>query len=167
MNQANNQSYDSFDIGYFQSPLGVIEICCSNNYIERVAFLDQPVTIQTKESPLVKSCQRQLDEYFSNKRQQFDLPLALKGTSFQQSVWEILQTIPFGTTSTYGTIAQKLNKPQASRAVGMANHHNPVVIIVPCHRVIGANGKLVGYGGGLMRKEWLLRHEMNARFIHG
>lgn len=101
----------------------------------------------------------QLLEYFARRRTRFELPLAPVGTVFQQRVWAALLEIPFGVTISYGELATRLGDPKASRAVGLANGRNPISIIVPCHRVIGANGNLTGYGGGLDRKEWLLRHE--------
>ncbi|MDP3294015.1 MAG: methylated-DNA--[protein]-cysteine S-methyltransferase [Nevskia sp.] len=106
-----------------------------------------------------KAVIEQLHEYFERKRRVFDLPLAPVGTAFQQSVWAALLQIPFGVTTRYGEVAARLGDAKASRAVGLANGRNPISIIVPCHRVIGANGNLTGYGGGLDRKEWLLRHE--------
>jgi len=102
---------------------------------------------------------RQLEEYFAGKRREFNLPLAATGTGFQRAVWAALYDIPFAQTRSYIEIARAIQKPTASRAVGMANGRNPISIIVPCHRVIGASGKLVGYGGGLERKQWLLDHE--------
>ncbi|HUL02217.1 MAG TPA: methylated-DNA--[protein]-cysteine S-methyltransferase [Gemmatimonadales bacterium] len=102
---------------------------------------------------------RQLEEYFAGSRTTFELPLALAGTPFELRVWEMLQRIPYGTTTSYGELARRLDEPSASRAVGTANARNPIPIIVPCHRVIGANGDLTGYGGGLDRKLWLLEHE--------
>jgi len=102
---------------------------------------------------------RQLKEYFAGKRREFDLPLKMKGTEFQQRVWRELTKIPFGTTWSYGQLAKRLGNPNGSRAVGLANGRNPIAIIVPCHRVIGADGSLTGFGGGLDRKEWLLTHE--------
>jgi methylated-DNA-[protein]-cysteine S-methyltransferase len=102
---------------------------------------------------------RQLTEYFAGARREFDLPLRLQGTAFQQRVWRELTEIPFGETWSYGQLARRINKPSASRAVGLANGQNPVSIVVPCHRVIGADGSLTGYGGGLERKSWLLAHE--------
>jgi methylated-DNA-[protein]-cysteine S-methyltransferase len=106
---------------------------------------------------------RQLTAYFSGQRTQFELPLRLQGTPFQQRVWAALQTIPYGETLSYGELAQQIGQPTASRAVGLANGRNPVSIVVPCHRVIGANGKLTGYGGGIERKQWLLNHECRIR----
>jgi methylated-DNA-[protein]-cysteine S-methyltransferase len=102
---------------------------------------------------------RQLRDYFAGKRRTFDLPLAPQGTEFQQRVWKALLEIPFGETMSYGALAKTLGMPAASRAVGAANGRNPLSIVVPCHRVIGANGSLTGYGGGLPRKRWLLAHE--------
>lgn len=104
----------------------------------------------------------QLAEYFAGKRQQFDVPLKLFGTPFQQRVWRELVRIPFGTTITYAQLALRVGKPTASRAVGHANGRNPISIIVPCHRVIGANGKLTGYAGGVDKKQWLLAWERGA-----
>jgi methylated-DNA-[protein]-cysteine S-methyltransferase len=102
---------------------------------------------------------RQLDEYFAGGRRAFDLPLRLEGTAFQQRVWRELCEIPYGETWSYGQLAQRIGNPTGSRAVGLANGRNPVSILVPCHRVIGADGSLTGYGGGLERKRWLLAHE--------
>jgi len=102
---------------------------------------------------------QQLTAYFAGTLTEFDLPLQTQGTSFQVQVWEALKTIPYGTTMSYGELAQQIGQPKTSRAVGLANGRNPISIVVPCHRVIGANGKLTGYGGGLERKQWLLHHE--------
>jgi methylated-DNA-[protein]-cysteine S-methyltransferase len=102
---------------------------------------------------------RQLDEYFAGCRRTFDLPLRLQGTEFQQRVWKMLKEIPYGVTWSYGELAKRIHNPNASRAVGLANGRNPISILVPCHRVIGADGSLTGYGGGLARKQWLLAHE--------
>ncbi len=102
---------------------------------------------------------RQLKEYFAGKRREFDLPLRMEGTEFQQRVWRELTKIPFGETRSYGQLAKRIGNPNGSRAVGLANGRNPIAIIVPCHRVIGADGSLTGFGGGLDRKEWLLTHE--------
>jgi methylated-DNA-[protein]-cysteine S-methyltransferase len=101
----------------------------------------------------------QLAAYFAGTLIEFDLPLHMQGTAFQMQVWKALQTIPYGTTMAYSDLAQQIGHPNASRAVGMANGRNPISIIVPCHRIIGANGKLTGYGGGIERKQWLLSHE--------
>ena len=102
---------------------------------------------------------QQLNEYFSSQRRSFDIPLAAKGTEFQQTVWNLLPAIPYGETVSYGSLAHKLGKPGSSRAVGAANGRNPLSIVVPCHRVVASNGKLTGYAGGIDRKQWLLAHE--------
>lgn len=109
--------------------------------------------------PLAKQLERELTEWFAGARRDFDLPLALRGTPFQQSVWEALRAIPYGAVQSYGELAKVLGNPEAVRAVGAANGRNPVSIIVPCHRVIGANGSLTGYAGGLERKRFLLALE--------
>ncbi len=102
---------------------------------------------------------RQIDEYFAGNRREFDLPLRMPGTEFQRRVWQMLNEIPYGRTWSYGELAKYVGNPNASRAVGLANGRNPISILVPCHRVIGADGSLTGYGGGLERKRWLLAHE--------
>ena len=102
---------------------------------------------------------KQLEDYFAGKLRKFRVKLALQGTGFQLSVWDALTRIPFGETTSYGAIASRIGAPRASRAVGAANGQNPISIIAPCHRVIGSDGDLTGYGGGLWRKEWLLKHE--------
>lgn len=111
------------------------------------------------ETPLIKDTKIQLTEYFEGKRKDFDLPLSLYGTDFQKSVWKALEEIPYGQTCSYKDIAIKIGKPKAARAVGMANNRNPISIIIPCHRVIGHNGSLIGYGGGLSMKKVLLNLE--------
>lgn len=117
----------------------------------------QKALLQTTE--LLSMATIQLDEYFQGKRTVFSLPFKLTGTPFQLAVWKKLQNIPYGQTTSYKEIAQKINKPKAYRAVGMANNKNPLPIIIPCHRVIGSNGKLIGYAGGLKLKNYLLELE--------
>ena len=117
----------------------------------------QKALLQTTE--LLSMATIQLDEYFQGKRTTFSLPFKLTGTPFQLAVWKELQNIPYGQTTSYKEIAQKINKPKACRAVGMANNKNPLPIIIPCHRVIGSNGKLIGYAGGLKLKNYLLELE--------
>ena len=107
---------------------------------------------------LASACQ-QLEEYFAGTRTAFDVPLAASGTTFEQRVWDLLRAIPYGTTTSYGALAHRLGDPRATRAVGAANGKNPIPIIVPCHRVVGARGELTGFGGGIDRKRWLLEHE--------
>ncbi len=143
---------------YHESPIGLVEIggtathVLSLNFVEnrRAAFEPHPTVLEAV---------RQVAEYFSGERRTFELDLALHGTAFQERVWRQLLTVPYGQAATYQDIAHALGKPKAVRAVGAANGQNPISIIVPCHRIIGSDGKLVGYGGGLWRKEWLLRHE--------
>ncbi len=108
---------------------------------------------------VLRETAQQLNEYFSGKRRKFELPLKFNGTEFQHRVWHALTEIPFGETRTYGQLARHIGNPAACRAVGLANGKNPIAVIVPCHRVIGADGSLTGFGGGLPRKEWLLGHE--------
>jgi methylated-DNA-[protein]-cysteine S-methyltransferase len=115
--------------------------------------------IQTERVEPIRTTLKQLREYFSGSRRDFDLPLRTQGTAFQRRVWRALGKIPYGETWSYGKLAQRIDNPKASRAVGLANGANPISIVVPCHRVIGANGTLTGYGGGLNRKRWLLTHE--------
>ena len=128
--------------------------------IRRLGFGEPTIPKGASEpSALLAEAARQLDEYFSGRRRQFDLPLDLVGTEFQQRVWKIVAAIPYGETVSYGKIAEELGDPRRRRAVGAAVGANPIPIIIPCHRVIGADGSLVGYGGGLRMKVWLLRHE--------
>lgn len=119
-------------------------------------------SLGTKETPLQKEAKKQLEEYFKGSRKDFNLPLDPKGTQFQKNVWKALETIPYGQTWSYKQVAEAVDSPKAYRAVGMANNRNPISIVIPCHRVIGANGKLVGYGGGLEIKRYLLDLEKEA-----
>jgi methylated-DNA-[protein]-cysteine S-methyltransferase len=118
-----------------------------------------PAGFVKAETTLMKKAATQIEEYLNGKRKKFSLPLAMHGTEFQMNVWRALQTIPYGETRSYKEIAELVNRPKAVRAVGMANHRNPISIIVPCHRVIGHNGSLTGYGGGLSLKRRLLELE--------
>jgi methylated-DNA-[protein]-cysteine S-methyltransferase len=118
-------------------------------------------------STVLARAEKQLAEYFASKRSTFDLPLSPDGTDFQRRVWRALETIPFGETWSYGELAKKIGNPTASRAVGAANGQNPLWIIVPCHRVIGADGSLTGYAGGMTAKKWLLAHEQRQQTLLG
>ena len=152
---------------YFYSPLGWIEIRASHDAVSSLIFCDEQkneVCTNTSGSEILTECVRQLDDYFSGRLSKFDLPVKQEGTVFQQNVWNALTSIPYGQTVSYGDVAKMLNNPQAVRAVGAANGRNRVWIIVPCHRVIGANGSLTGYAGGIERKKWLLDHENGSRF---
>lgn len=115
-----------------------------------------------EDDPVLAQAARQLEEYFAGERTEFDLPIELEGTGFQRTVWADLLKIPYGETISYGELARRIGQPTASRAVGLANGRNPVSIVVPCHRVVGANGSLTGYGGGLPRKQFLLALEQRT-----
>lgn len=120
---------------------------------------DIPANVEQSDTPTLRKAAQELSEYFAGNRKEFDIPLNPKGTDFQKSVWNALCTIPYGKTMSYGQVAAQIGNPKASRAVGMANNKNPIPILIPCHRVIGANGKLVGYGGGIWIKQKLLELE--------
>ena len=141
-----------------QSPVGNLLIESQNDRITTVSFFNGSISDQNL-TPVIEQCISQLDEYFFKGRKFFDVELELIGTEFQKRVWQELLNIPYGRTWSYLTLATALGDPNLVRAVGLANGDNPVAIIVPCHRVIGANGDLIGYGGGLDKKEWLLNHE--------
>jgi methylated-DNA-[protein]-cysteine S-methyltransferase len=141
------------------SPVGFLDITASENGVRSIFFSENKVEHNDITTPLLSNVITQLQEFFAGSRTSFDLPLDPQGTDFQKRVWNELLTIPFGKTVSYLEIARRLGDVNAVRAVGLANGKNPISIIVPCHRVIGSNGKLVGYGGGLWRKEWLLNFE--------
>ncbi len=143
----------------YKSPIGPLEIVGTEEGIQLIEFSDRISVPEGPPAPCLKECCRQLDEYFSGRRRTFSLKLDLRGTPFQKRVWNELLKIPLGRTATYRDIAAALGNPRSTRAVGGANHRNPVSIVVPCHRVVGAAGGLTGYGGGIWRKEWLLAHE--------
>ena len=146
----------------YSSPVGLLKIERTKQGICGLYFLkDQPAPPHraAPDHPLLQQAVQELDEYFAGRRTVFTVPLAPEGTPFQLTVWQALQNIPYGSTCSYGEIAAAIGNPKASRAVGMANNKNPLPIFIPCHRVIGANGKLVGYGGGLDIKEKLLALE--------
>ncbi len=143
----------------FPSPIGDLQIICTPEALLGIHFEENFTDVPMGDSALIRRVKRELQEYFKGKRKEFNLPLDMKGTPFQWEVWQALIRIPFGLTVTYGDLAKQIGRPKAVRAVGMANARNPIPIIVPCHRVIGNTGKLVGYAGGLWRKEWLLQHE--------
>lgn len=147
---------------YIQSPVGTIEITGSDEGIRSVIFLDNEIE-QTTVPKCLQECVGQLNEYFNGKRKLFDLKLDPHGTEFQLNVWQKLQQIPFGKTISYLDLARMTGSETNTRAVGNANGKNKINIIVPCHRVIGSNGKLTGYGGGLWRKEILLKLEIGDK----
>lgn len=145
------------------SPVGLITLAGRNGKLMHLRMVDQTYEPSREgweaDDTAFADAVAQLSEYFAGERTEFDLELDMVGTQFQRRVWEALQTIPYGETCSYGEIARQIGSPAASRAVGLANGHNPIGIIVPCHRVIGANGSLTGYGGGLDRKRALLELE--------
>ncbi len=160
------------EIIYYKSPIGWLRIKNDGKAIAEVAFADKEgnadmkaINNQIPTTTILKKCIKQLDEYFAGKRFQFDLVLAQPGTEFQQSVWTGLLEINYGKTLSYLSFSKKLGNAKAIRAVGTANGKNNIAIIVPCHRVIGSNGTLIGYGGELWRKKWLLEHE--AKYGNG
>ena len=147
----------------YQSPLGEIALTANDHGLSALAFQagKSPISTDelTEDNSKFTDVIQQLNEYFSGVRKQFDLPLAPMGTNFQKQVWQALMKIPCGETKSYGWIAKSINNEKAVRAVGTANGANPIALIVPCHRVIGSNGKLTGYAGGLALKAKLLMHE--------
>ncbi len=144
---------------YINSPLGVTKIEGDVDGIMSISVLNSNEKLTDIIPELLQDCVYQLNEYFEGKRQTFSLKLNPQGTDFQQKVWDALQTIPYGTTTTYLKLSQQLGDVKAIRAVANANGKNPLWIVIPCHRVIGSNGSLTGYAGGLHRKQWLLEHE--------
>ncbi len=146
------------NLWYYNFPIGTIGIIECNKKIIGIFFKGSEIREDTilLETPLIKETYIQLLEYFKGTRKTFNVPLLLKGTSFQNKVWEALLSIPYGETRTYKQIASQIGNSKACRAVGLANNHNPICIVVPCHRVIGANGHLTGYSGGLKVKKYLL-----------
>ncbi len=144
---------------YYKSPLGPIEIVGGQDSILSLDFVEEELTGDADLPFCLKTCLKQIDEYFRGKRREFLLKLDPQGTNFQKLVWQQLEKIPYGAVVSYGEIASVIGKPKACRAVGGANGRNPIGIIIPCHRVIGSDGRLTGYGGGLWRKEWLIKHE--------
>lgn len=150
----------------YASPIGVIEISGTDQAIYTISYTDRerPEYMYNKELPhVITDCYHQLDEYFNGERNTFSVPYTLEGTDFQNEVWQALTTVPFGETATYQHIAKAVNREKAVRAVGSTNGKNKINIVIPCHRVIGSNGKLTGYGGGLWRKKWLLEHEQSKK----
>lgn len=145
------------------SPLGTLDIEAEAGTITAIEFVDGAPT--STDDPLLLEAVDQLRQYFQGTRDRFELPLAPKGTRFQHRVWRELERIPFGTTISYGELARRVGDPRASRAVGAANGKNPIAIVIPCHRVIGADGTLTGYAGGVERKAALLRRETGVQCL--
>ena len=162
------------DQAYYLSPIGTILIKATQESITQILFVnsykgpklkEEEIDFSLSSSPLINNCIRQLDEYFCGERKIFDLPVMHSGTAFQQEVWDKLMKIFYGKTISYLELSKCIENIKAIRAVGTANGNNKICIVVPCHRVIGSNGSLIGYGGDLWRKKWLLDHE--AKFAHG
>ena len=156
------------NVFYYTTDIGIIGIAENGVGITNIFFSknDDPGDLgrmNLKETTLIRDAGKQIDEYFKGERKIFELPLETKGTPFQKAAWEALLTIPYGETRSYKQMAEQVGSSKAYRAVGMANNRNPIAIVIPCHRVIGASGKLVGYGGGLHIKEYLLELESRSR----
>ncbi len=161
-------------IAYYRSPIGVLEIRSDGEFITHVIFInswkgsaiaEDAIDDTLPDSPIIKMCINQLTEYFNGERKQFTFSIKHSGTAFQQTVWTALRDIPYGRTISYLELSKRIGNTKAIRAVGTANGNNTINIAVPCHRVIGSNGDLIGYGGDLWRKKWLLEHE--GKFENG
>ena len=150
-------------ITYYNSPVGMLRITEDDGYITSVHFMDEAVEADEASTPVLKMAAEQLDEYFAGERKEFDFPFRQSGSGFQQDVWQCLLTIGYGKTISYLQQSKIMKNPLAIRAIASANGKNHMAIVVPCHRVIGSDGSLTGYAGGMWRKKWLLEHE--ARVI--
>jgi methylated-DNA-[protein]-cysteine S-methyltransferase len=150
---------ESNQTAYYKTPIGTAKIVGDENGISAVSVVDDAIETSVEIPEILKDCVLQLDEYFNGKRKQFDLKLNPQGTDFQKRVWNELLLVPFGKTRTYLEHAKQLGDVKAIRAVASANGKNPIWIIISCHRIIGSDGSLTGYAGGIWRKKWLLEHE--------
>jgi methylated-DNA-[protein]-cysteine S-methyltransferase len=150
---------------YIDTPVGPLEIKGDDRFVNGVNFREQMGVSDPTPPQVLLDCARQLEEYFAGKRLDFELPISQNGTEFQQTVWSQLCVIPYAITISYQQLANRIGNPKSIRAVGTTNGRNQIAIIVPCHRVIGSNGSLTGYAGGLWRKKWLLEHEHKVK--HG
>lgn len=147
---------------YYKSPIGHLEIKGNKNGIQSILFIEEDSSFKATSTSCIKElqdCVQQLDEYFNKNRTEFTLKLNPKGTNFQQKVWKALQKVSFGKTRSYLEQSKELGDIKAIRAVASSNGKNPISIVIPCHRIIGSDGSLTGYAGGLWRKKWLLEHE--------
>lgn len=144
---------------YYNTPVGTAKITEDDGFISSIHILNDEQEIHPPESTVLKETIKQLDEYFAGTRKVFDLPIKQQGTDFQQQVWQQLLQINYGSTITYAQQSNQMNSPLAIRAIAAANGKNNLWVVVPCHRVIGSDGSLTGYAGGLWRKKWLLEHE--------
>ncbi|WP_037318489.1 methylated-DNA--[protein]-cysteine S-methyltransferase [Salegentibacter sp. Hel_I_6] len=147
---------------FLKTPLGTARISGSEEGVSAIQILDEEIPPSTEIPVFLKSTVQQLDDYFNGKLKDFHLKVNPQGTDFQQKVWKALSEIPFGTTCSYLELSKKLGDEKAIRAVASANGKNPLWVVIPCHRVIGSDGSLTGYAGGLHRKQWLLNHENNT-----
>lgn len=148
------------------SPVGTLTLIASKEGLHAILWDTDPKVkglSQSKNEKTITETKKQLNEYFQGSRKTFNLPLVLNGTDFQIQAWKQLQKIPYGTTISYGQQAERIGNKNKARAAGMANGQNPISIVIPCHRVIGSNGTLTGFGGGIASKEWLLKHEQKTR----
>ena len=146
-------------ISFYESPIGLIKIVANERAIVSLDFVYKKSKEKENENEIIRVCKRQLDEYFKGIRKEFDIEFEVEGTEFQKMVWRELQRIPYGQKRSYKDIAIAIGNEKSVRAVGGANNKNKIAIIIPCHRVIGSDGSLTGYAGGLWRKQWLLEHE--------
>lgn len=150
------------DTAYIETPLGIMRIVGNNDGVAFIDFIKEDKLVTTKEVPSsLTDAAKEMIEYFNGTRKEFTIRSIVKGTAFQEKVWSELLKIKYGETASYADIANRIGNPKAVRAVANANARNPLSIVVPCHRIIGSNGKLTGYAGGLWRKEWLLDREKN------
>ncbi|MCL2341610.1 MAG: methylated-DNA--[protein]-cysteine S-methyltransferase [Firmicutes bacterium] len=152
------------NIFYYDTVIGRLKIAENGQEITEIQLIKDGINCPTNETPLIKKACQELAEYFAGKRKVFDLPLKLEGTEFQKRVWQALMGIPYGETRSYKQIAKAVGCPKGCRAVGNANNKNKILIVVPCHRVMGANGGLVGFGAGIDAKMKLLQIE-NKKYI--
>lgn len=148
---------------YYDSPVGWLLLEADESGVTKVHFMDESHETTSPVSPVLKQCMLELDEYFGGEREVFSIPIKALGTGFQEKVWSQLLTIPFAKTISYAQLAIQLGDLKTIRAAGTANGKNPLAIIIPCHRVIGSDGSLTGYGGGLWRKKWLLDFERKRK----
>ena len=146
-------------VAYYQTPVGIARIIAEDGFINSISIRDEELEVLPTDNAVLQMAMQQLDEYFAGERKVFDLPLKQTGTDFQQQVWQQLLKIDYGTTISYGKQSKLMNNPLGIRAIAAANGRNNLWIVVPCHRVIGTDGSLTGYAGGLWRKQWLLEHE--------
>jgi len=159
---ANDHDQIIQHIAYYKSPVGITRIIAEDGFITSISIRDEEHEILPTDDPALQKTIKQLDEYFAGERKEFDLPIKQPGSAFQQEVWQQLLKIPYGKTISYGHQSKLMNNPLGIRAIAAANGKNHLWIVVPCHRVIGSDGSLTGYAGGLWRKKWLLEHEASV-----